>query len=114
MLEENADISMIEPYPPARPSPDSKLIEAVVGRINAAKKPVLLVGSGTQYSGARQELIDFSEKFQIPVLTSYKRQDAFPNSHPNYIGNLSSSNKTLRDLAANDADLVVVLGCRLN
>ena len=54
MLEENADISMIDPYPPARPNPDPKLIEEMIGRINAAKKPVLLAGSGTQYSGARR------------------------------------------------------------
>ena len=73
-----------------QPSPDPRAIEELVARINAARKPVLLVGSGTQYAGAWQELIDFSEKFQLPVLTSYKRQDAFPNSHPNYAGNLSS------------------------
>jgi acetolactate synthase-1/2/3 large subunit len=114
VTEDKTDIAMIDPYPAARPSPDGKLIEETIGRINAAKKPILLVGSGTQYAGAWQELIDFSEKFQIPVLTSYKRQDAFPNSHPNYIGNLSTANKALRDLAANEADLVVVLGCRLN
>jgi len=114
MLEENADIGMIYPYPPAKPNPDSHLIEETVGRINAAKKPVLIVGSGTQYSGAWRELIDFSERFQVPVLTSYKRQDAFPNSHPNYVGNLSSASKEARALIAKDADLVVVVGCRLN
>jgi acetolactate synthase-1/2/3 large subunit len=114
VTEDKADIAMIDPYPVAQPSPDRKLIEEMIGRINNARKPILLVGSGTQYGGAWQELIDFSEKFHIPVMTSYKRQDAFPNSHANYIGNLSSSNKALRDLAANDADLVVVLGCRLN
>ncbi len=114
MLEENADISMIDPYPPARPNPDPKLIEEMVERINAAKKPVLLAGSGTQYSGARPELIDFSEKFHIPVLTSYKRQDAFPNSHPNYIGNLTNANKHARTLVSKEADLVVVIGSRLN
>jgi acetolactate synthase-1/2/3 large subunit len=114
VLEENAAISMIDPYPPAKPGPDLKLIEEIVGRINAAKKPVLLVGSGTQYSGARQELIDFSEKFQIPVLTSYKRQDAFPNSHPNYIGNLTNANKHAREWVEKEADLVVVIGSRLN
>jgi acetolactate synthase I/II/III large subunit len=114
MLEEDAEISMIDPYPPARPNPDPKLIEEMVGCINAAQKPVLLVGSGTQYSGAWPELIDFSEKFQIPVLTSYKRQDAFPNSHPHYIGNLSSASKDARSLVSNEADLVVVIGCRLN
>jgi acetolactate synthase-1/2/3 large subunit len=114
VTEDKADIAMIDPYPIAQPGPDPKLIEKMIGRINAAKKPIILVGSGTQYAGAWHELIDFSEKFHVPVLTSYKRQDAFPNSHPNYIGNLSSSNKALRDLAVNDADLVVVFGCRLN
>ncbi|MDH3443278.1 MAG: thiamine pyrophosphate-binding protein [Deltaproteobacteria bacterium] len=114
VIEERADIHMIEPYPKVQPSPDPKLIEEMVGRINAATKPLLLVGSGTQYAHAWQRLIDFAETFQIPVLTSYKRQDAFPNSHPNYVGNLSSANKTARGLAADEADLLVVLGCRLN
>jgi acetolactate synthase-1/2/3 large subunit len=114
MLEEDAQISVTAPYPALRPSPDPKAIEEMIDRINAAKKPVLIAGSGTQYSDARQELIDFSEKFQIPVLTSYKRQDAFPNSHPNYIGNLANANKHTRNLVANESDLVVVVGSRLN
>jgi acetolactate synthase-1/2/3 large subunit len=114
MLEEDAAIDMIDRYPSAKPSPDAKLIEQTVARMAAAKKPVLLVGSGAQYAGAWQELIDFSEKFQIAVLTSYKRQDAFPNSHPHYIGNLTNANKNARDVVAKEADLVIVLGCRLN
>jgi acetolactate synthase-1/2/3 large subunit len=114
VLEENADIGMIDPYPAVRPDPDLKLIAEMAERIKAAKRPVLIVGSGTQYSYAWQELIDFSEKFQIPVLTSYKRQDAFPNSHPHYVGNLSSGSKHARALIANEADLIVVVGCRLN
>jgi acetolactate synthase-1/2/3 large subunit len=89
-------------------------METMIGRINAAKKPILLAGSGTQYSRAWQELIDFSEKFQVPVLTSYKRQDAFPNSHPNYVGNLTNANKHARDLVSYESDLLIVLGSRLN
>jgi acetolactate synthase-1/2/3 large subunit len=114
MLEEDADISMIEPYSVVRFDPDPKLIEQVVDRIDRAQKPVLIAGSGTQYSDARQELIDFSEKFQIPVLTSYKRQDAFPNNHPHYIGNLANANKHTRNLVGNEADLILVVGSRLN
>ncbi len=114
MLEENADITMVDPYPPIKPNPDARLMEEIVERLNAAKKPTLLVGSGTQYSGAWRELTDFAEKFQVPVLTSYKRQDAFPNSHPNYAGNLSSGSKQARALLEKEADLIVVLGCRLN
>jgi acetolactate synthase-1/2/3 large subunit len=114
MLEEDAKITMMEPYPPMRFDPDPKAIAVIIDRINHAKKPVLIAGSGTQYANARQELIDFSEKFHLPVLTSYKRQDAFPNSHPNYIGNLANANKHTRNLVANEADLVLVIGSRLN
>lgn len=114
MLEEDAEIAMIDPYPPMRFDPDAKLIEEVVDRINAAKKPVLITGSGTQYSDARQELIDFAEKFQVPVLTAYKRQDAFPNSHPNYAGNVANANKFTRNLCVNEADLILAVGARMN
>ncbi|HXG52891.1 MAG TPA: thiamine pyrophosphate-dependent enzyme [candidate division Zixibacteria bacterium] len=114
VLETEADIPIVPPYPPARPGADPALIEAMVGRIRSARKPVIVAGSGTQYAGAWQELIDFSEKFQIPVLTSYKRQDAFPNNHPNYAGNLSTGNEGARRLLRDEADLLVVIGCRLN
>ena len=114
VIEENADITMIDPFPTIRPAADPAAIEILVERINAARKPVLLAGSGTQYSRAWQELIDFSEKFQLPVLTSYKRQDAFPNNHPNYAGNMLTSNKHAQNLAYEESDLLIVLGSRLN
>jgi acetolactate synthase-1/2/3 large subunit len=114
VTEENADITMIDPFPAIQPNADPAAIETLVGRINAARKPVLLAGSGTQYSRAWQELIDFAEKFQLPVLTSYKRQDAFPNNHPNYAGNMLTSNKHAQNLAYQESDLLIVLGSRLN
>ena len=114
VIEQDTEISMIDPYPEVKPNPDPAAIEALIGRINAARKPVLLIGSGTQYTRAWQEVIDFSEKFQLPVLTSYKRQDAFPNNHLNYAGNLLTSNKEAQKLAYDESDLLIVLGCRLN
>ena len=114
VIEENADMTMIDPYRVVRPSPDPAAIEGLIGRINAARKPVLLIGSGTQYAGAWQEVVDFAEKFQVPVLTSYKRHDAFPNNHPNYAGTLANANRDTRALASEETDLLVVLGSRLN
>jgi acetolactate synthase I/II/III large subunit len=114
VIEENAEITMIDRFPAIQPNAGRAAIETLVGRINAARKPVLIAGSGTQYSRAWQELIDFAEKFQLPVLTSYKRQDAFPNSHPNYAGNLLTSNKHAQNLAYEESDLLIVLGSRLN
>ena len=114
VTESDTAIDMVEPYPVVKPNPDPAVVETLIGRINAAKKPVLLIGSGTQYSHAWQEVIDFAEKFQLPVLTSYKRQDAFPNNHPNYAGNMLTSNKHAQTLAYEETDLLVVLGSRLS
>jgi len=114
MLEEEADITILEPYPPARPNPDPRLIGAMVDRINAARNPVLVAGSGTQYADARAELVSFAEKFQLPVLSAFKRQDVFPNTHPHYVGNLGSRNNHARKIVRDDADLLVIVGSRFN
>jgi acetolactate synthase-1/2/3 large subunit len=114
VIESNTEMAMVDPYPAVKPNPDPAAIETLIGRINAAHRPVLLIGSGTQYANAWQEVIDFAEKFQLPVLTSYKRQDAFPNNHPNYAGNLLTSNKHAQNLAYQESDLLIVLGSRLN
>ncbi len=114
VTETDTDIAMTEPLPAIKPNADPAAVETLIGRINAARKPVLLIGSGTQYSHAWQEVIDFAEKFQLPVLTSYKRQDAFPNNHPNYAGNMLTSNKYAQNLAYEESDLLIVLGSRLS
>ena len=114
VTESDTDITMIDPFPAIKPNPDPAAIEQLMGRINAARKPVLLIGSGTQYANAWQQVIDFAEKFQLPVLTSYKRQDAFPNNHPNYAGNMLTSNKHAQNLAYEESDLLIVLGSRLS
>lgn len=114
VTETDTTIDRVDPYPRVAPNPDPAVVEALIGRINAAKKPVLLIGSGTQYSHAWKEVIAFAEKFQLPVLTSYKRQDAFPNNHPNYAGNMITSNKHAQTLAYEETDLLIVLGSRLS
>jgi acetolactate synthase-1/2/3 large subunit len=48
------------------------------------------------------------------VYTAFRRQDAFPNSHPHYLGHLTlgAPAELLGPLA--EADVVLVLGCRLS
>jgi acetolactate synthase-1/2/3 large subunit len=113
MLDETADIPLVEPYPVIRANPEPALIKEMVERLGAARNPIVIAGSGTEYSGARQELIAFSEKFQVPVVTSYRRLAVFPNDHAHYLGNLSSAKNHARDAVA-EADLVLAIGTRLN
>src|SRR5258706_7413545 len=93
VTETDTDIDMIDPFPVVKPNPDPAAVETLIGRINTAKKPVLMIGSGTQYSHAWQEGIDFAERFQLPGLTTYKRQDGFPHNQPQYACHMVTSDK---------------------
>ncbi|HEX7928617.1 MAG TPA: thiamine pyrophosphate-dependent enzyme [bacterium] len=113
ILVEMTDAKFRDPYPRTAPNPDPKAIQTLAERITSAKKPVMIVGGGVQFSRARQPLVRVSEQFALPVVTSWRRMDAFPNTHPNYAGNLSSAKSSAQDLVK-EADLVVVVGDRLS
>lgn len=95
-----------------RSAPDSEDVEHVVRRLVGAKRPVVIAGGGAKRS--REALIQFAEAFGAGVYTAFRRQDVFPNDHPNYLGHLTlaTSAETLTSLE--EADLVVVVGCRLS
>jgi acetolactate synthase I/II/III large subunit len=113
MLVESADVHFPPPVPALRPFPDPALIAELCERVNRAAKPVLLAGAGVQYARARGELVAFAERFQLPVLTSWRRNDAFPNDHAHYCGNLALGRSPGQDLLR-EADLVLVVGDRLS
>ena len=112
MLDEAAEVTMVDPYPMVKPCPEPDLVREMVKRINAARYPVMMIGSGSQYSHAHEELVAFSEKFQIPAVTTFRRMDAFPNNHKHYLGNLSSSTNHAQDVLR-ESDLIVVVGSRM-
>ena len=104
------------PETPVRTSPvagpDPEQVRAVVRRLGAARRPVVIAGGGA--TGAREALISFSETFGAGVYASFRRQDVFPNDHPHYLGHLALGTppEILRTLE--EADLVLVVGCRLS
>jgi acetolactate synthase I/II/III large subunit len=59
-------------------------------------------------------LIELSDRFGIGVYSSFRRQDGFPNEHPNYLGHLGLGTPDVRLSALRKADLVLVLGARLS
>src|SRR5919107_5690342 len=96
--------------PVAGPEPEQ--VQAVVRRLGAARRPVVIAGGGAR--GAREALVSFAETFGAGVYASFRRQDVFPNDHPNFLGHLALGTppETLR--ALEEADLVLVVGCRLS
>ena len=95
-----------------RPAPAQEDVRSVAERLAAARHPVVIAGGGAQ--GARESLISFAEAWGVGVYAAFRRQDVFPNEHPNYLGHLTlgTTQETLEALET--ADLVLVVGCRLS
>jgi acetolactate synthase I/II/III large subunit len=96
----------------ARPAPTSQDVQELARRIVGAKRPVMILGGGTR--DAREELISFADAFGVGVYASFRRQDHFPNDHPNYLGHLTLGTPPATLNALEEADLVFVVGCRLS
>jgi acetolactate synthase I/II/III large subunit len=97
---------------PPRPTPGAEEIRYVARRLQEARRPVVIAGGGARE--AREELVAFAEAFGVGVYAAFRRQDVFPNEHPLYLGHLTLGTppETLR--ALQEADLVLVVGCRLD
>lgn len=80
--------------------------------ISEAQRPVIYSGGGVLLSEATSTLVEFAERFSIPVATSMMGQSGFPNSHPLYAGNSGSVGTPTAAWALNEADLMIALGTR--
>lgn len=61
-------------------------VRVAVRALLAAKRPVIYAGQGIFYGDACDELVDFAELVQVPVMTSLLAKSAFPENHPLSIG----------------------------
>jgi acetolactate synthase-1/2/3 large subunit len=99
--------------PPAEASEtDPAAAETLAGRLLAARRPVAIAGEGAR--PARDLLVAVAERFGIGVCTSFRRQDAFPVDHPNFLGHLALAAPDATVDAVAEADLLLVIGTRLD
>jgi acetolactate synthase-1/2/3 large subunit len=94
------------------PEPSREAVTHIAARLAGANRPVIIAGAGAR--GGRDALVGVAERYAAGVYTSFRRQDAFPNAHALYLGHLTLGIGGDRLTALRDADLVVVLGCRLS
>ena len=94
--------------PPSRPAGDPQMVEKAVRMLLEAKKPVVVGGDGIYWSNASEELKEFVELLQIPVLTRRMGRGAVPEDHP-----LAYSAGFRRPIQ-NQADVITIFGLRMN
>ncbi len=96
-----------------RPGPDPRDIAKAAELLGSAAKPMIIAGGGVQYSGAVAELTAFAEKRGIPVVETVAGKATLVHDHPNYAGPIGVTGSTAANAVAEDADVVLAIGTRL-
>ena len=86
----------------------------VVKMLLAAERPVILPGTGVRISGAHDAFLELVERLRIPVAPGWNAQDVVDDTNPMYVGRPGTVGDRAGNFAVQNADLLLVLGCRLN
>ncbi|MBL55994.1 MAG: acetolactate synthase, large subunit, biosynthetic type [Flavobacteriales bacterium] len=82
--------------------------------INSAKKPMMIVGHGVLLGNAQKEVLDFAEKAQIPVSTTWLGASAFPAKHELFMGMVGMHGSYAPNLMTNECDVLIAVGMRFD
>jgi acetolactate synthase-1/2/3 large subunit/sulfoacetaldehyde acetyltransferase len=93
--------------------PHADAVREVARRLRRAERPLLLVGGGATRAGANELVVQLSDRYAIPMITAYGRNDAVPNAHPLYLGPLGRAGAPEAAAACRRADLILAVGSRL-
>src|SRR6185369_17213126 len=87
---------------------------SVIEALRVAKRPVLLPGTGVRISGAHSVFLKVAERLGLPIAPGWNAQDVVDDAHPLYVGRPGTVGDRPGNFAVQNADLLIVLGCRLN
>jgi thiamine pyrophosphate-dependent acetolactate synthase large subunit-like protein len=113
MLYQKIDENLVDwsfagrPILDSRPLGDPRQVNALVAALAEAQRPLIVSGSGVIWSRAWTEMQEFVEAAGIPFYTTPQGRGVVPDDHP-------CSYLAMRSSAFRDADLIIVLGTRMN
>jgi oxalyl-CoA decarboxylase len=96
---------VVDPAP--RQLPDSEAVDRAIGLLAGAERPLVVLGKGAAYAQADQQIREFIETTGLPYLPMSMAKGLLPDDHP-------QSAATARSLALRKADVVMLVGARLN
>jgi oxalyl-CoA decarboxylase len=101
----NSLVKVLDPAPRHIPAPES--IKRALDLLKSAKKPLVILGKGAAYAQADADIKAFVETSGIPYLPMSMAKGLLPDTHPQSAG-------AARSLVLKDADVVMLIGARLN
>ncbi|KAL9024762.1 MAG: hypothetical protein Q9196_006271, partial [Gyalolechia fulgens] len=107
-LSSPVDLPSTSPLPtPPKPSADEPTLFKVAQLLKTARSPLIVIGKGAAYGCASESITSLVSQTQIPFLSTPMGKGVLPDSHP-----LNAA--SARSTALKEADLVLLLGARLN
>ena len=94
------------PEPPRSQASDSD-VSAALAALRSAERPLVIVGKGMAWSRAEAEVRSFIETTKLPFLASPMGKGVMPDDHALSVGGARSH-------ALKEADVILLLGARLN
>lgn len=110
---EPKDVDFIRSYVP-EPETKPSALEQAARLINAARRPLALVGQGVELGNAQQELMAFLEKADIPCGCTLLGLSAIPSAHPLNQGMLGMHGNLAPNIKTNECDVLIAVGMRFD
>lgn len=95
-----------------RKAPSERELKGAAALIRASKKPLILVGGGAKYAGARDILMEISERHNIPLVETQAGKATVECTFKNNLGGMGITGTLAANKAARQADLVIGIGTR--
>ncbi len=96
---------VVDPTPRQIPAPES--IKRALDLLASAQRPLIILGKGAAYAQADADIRELIEETGIPYLPMSMAKGLLPDNHP-------QSAAAARSLVLAQADVVVLIGARLN
>lgn len=85
-------------------------VNRIARLLATARRPIIIAGQGTRHNS----LVSVAHAFGAGVYTAFRRQDYFPNEDGHYLGHLTLGTPPQILSPLDEADVVLVLGERLD
>lgn len=106
-------IDFIRSYVPVPNTSKQSVVEAAA-LINAAQRPLVLVGQGVELGHAQEELKRFVEKAGLPAGCTLLGLSALPSDHPLNVGMLGMHGSLGSNKKTQECDLLIAVGMRFD
>ena len=96
------------------PAVTEEVAKTILAKVQQAKAPLILAGTGIRLGSAEEKLLRLLEKLQIPVVTAWNANDTVAYDNPCFAGMPGTVGTRPGNFAVQRCDLLLSLGCRLN